>query len=113
MKSTSECDIDLDEELSNYVKTTEDAEEVAPVSLLKLTKQTTPRKHLHRNKKHRKQSEHADSAQKRMESSSGVSDDRERSTRRKENRKEDQVMEEDNSARMLGTDLSEGHLLSM
>ncbi|XP_076757214.1 uncharacterized protein LOC143427167 [Xylocopa sonorina] len=59
MQSKSECDIGLDEELSNYVKTTENVDEVIPISLLKLSKQIVPpKKHAkgRKNKKHRKSS---------------------------------------------------------
>ncbi|XP_076300287.1 uncharacterized protein LOC143218751 [Lasioglossum baleicum] len=54
VQSTSECEIGLDEELSNYVRTTENVEELIPISLLKMSKQTTPRKHPRRGRKPRK-----------------------------------------------------------
>ncbi|CAL7942159.1 unnamed protein product [Xylocopa violacea] len=59
MQSKSECDIGLDEELSNYVRTTENVDEAIPISLLKLSKQIVPpKKHAkgRKNKRHRKSS---------------------------------------------------------
>lgn len=56
LQSTSECDIGLDEELSNYVRTTENVDEMVPISLLKLCRQTASRKHARRGKRHRKSS---------------------------------------------------------
>ncbi|XP_012175202.3 uncharacterized protein LOC100643791 isoform X1 [Bombus terrestris] len=54
MHSTSECDIGLDEELSNYVKRTENMDEAGPINLLKLPKQVTPTRRHVRRKKYRK-----------------------------------------------------------
>lgn len=54
MQSNSECDIGLDEELSNYVKTTENLDEAVPINLLKLSKQITPMKKHFKRKKYRK-----------------------------------------------------------
>ncbi|XP_015430411.1 PREDICTED: uncharacterized protein LOC107186953 [Dufourea novaeangliae] len=87
VQSTSECDIGLDEELSNYVKTTENVDELAPISLLKLSKQTTPVKKQRRNKRHRKSNENTEGSQERTESSE--TSDHERLTRNKENKNED------------------------
>lgn len=57
MQSTSECDIGLDEELSNYVKRTENADDTVPIALLKLSKQLpSARRHARKGKRHRKSS---------------------------------------------------------
>lgn len=54
MQSNSECDIGLDEELSNYVRITENVDEAVPINLLKLSKQITPMKKHFKRKKYRK-----------------------------------------------------------
>ncbi|XP_033327406.2 uncharacterized protein LOC117220989 [Megalopta genalis] len=69
VQSTSECEIGLDEELSNYVKTSENVDEVEPITLLKSLKQTTPRKHPRRGRKQRKPSENIEDTRKISESS--------------------------------------------
>ncbi|XP_017881876.1 uncharacterized protein LOC108625995 [Ceratina calcarata] len=57
MQSTSECDIGLDEELSNYVKKTENVDDTVPITLLKLSKLMPPvKRHARRGKRHRKSS---------------------------------------------------------
>lgn len=91
MQSTSECDIGLDEELSNYVRSTENAEDVLPISLLKLSKQTTPpKKHHRKNKKHRKSSnENTEEAYDKEEPY--VASEYERLTKQKENKSEDNL----------------------
>ncbi|KOX73390.1 hypothetical protein WN51_14436 [Melipona quadrifasciata] len=81
MQSTSECDIGLDEELSNYVKTTENVDETAPINLLKLSKQVTSTKKHVRRKKYRKLSN--ENTEERTDSS--VASEHERLTERKEN----------------------------
>ncbi|XP_076684529.1 uncharacterized protein LOC143377299 [Andrena cerasifolii] len=54
VKSTSECDLGLDEELSRYVRSTEDVDEALPISLLKPSKQTAlGKKQPRRSKRHR------------------------------------------------------------
>ncbi|XP_043506978.1 hepatoma-derived growth factor-related protein 2-like [Frieseomelitta varia] len=81
MQSTSECDIGLDEELSNYVKTTENVDEAVPINLLKLSKQVTSTKKHVRRKKYRKLSN--ENTEERTDSS--VASEHERLTERKEN----------------------------
>ncbi|XP_076653086.1 uncharacterized protein LOC143359201 [Halictus rubicundus] len=78
VQSTSECEIGLDEELSNYVRTTENVEELIPISLLKMSKQTTPRKHPRRGRKLRKNENTEKSGE------SPEASDQERSTRHSE-----------------------------
>ncbi|XP_053984085.1 uncharacterized protein LOC128879192 isoform X1 [Hylaeus volcanicus] len=98
MQNTSECDIELDEELSNYVKTTEYVDQVTPITLLKTSKQTTsthPRKQPRRIKRHRKSSnENTDES--REKSESPVVSVRESLTKHKENKNEDNVLRENN-----------------
>lgn len=81
MQSTSECDIGLDKELSNYVKTTENVDETVPINLLKLSKQITSTKKHVRRKKYRKLSN--GNTEERTDSS--VASEHERLTERKEN----------------------------
>ncbi|XP_078043106.1 uncharacterized protein LOC144473266 isoform X2 [Augochlora pura] len=68
VQSTSECEIGLDEELSNYVKTSENVDEIEPITLLKSSKQTTPRKHPRKGRKQRKPNENIEDTQKISES---------------------------------------------
>ncbi|XP_076637129.1 uncharacterized protein LOC143349619 [Colletes latitarsis] len=98
MQNTSECDIGLDEELSNYVKTMEDVDEMLPISLLKISKQTTSaRKQVRRNKRHRKSSNEntSESLEKTESPESSVL---EKLTKRKENKNEDYEPRENSSA---------------
>ncbi|XP_017761623.1 PREDICTED: uncharacterized protein LOC108551820 [Eufriesea mexicana] len=91
MQSTSECNIDLDEELSNYVKTTENADEAVPISLLKLPKQImSTKKHIRKNKKHKKSLN--ESTEEKTDST--VVSEHERLTDRKENTMEKNVVGE-------------------
>lgn len=95
IKSNSECDVGLDEELSNYVKTTENVDEVLPINLLKLSKQTTPgKKHVRRSRKQRKSSN--ENTEEKTEDVSVVSDDHERLA--KVNKNEDALLKENSSS---------------
>ncbi|XP_076237488.1 uncharacterized protein LOC143181129 [Calliopsis andreniformis] len=89
MQSISECDIELDEDLSNYVRSTENVEEVLPINLLRSSKQTTPTKRpLKKNKKHRKLSNETTEEGQDKETVS-VASEHERPMKQKENRGED------------------------
>ncbi|XP_043261442.1 uncharacterized protein LOC122402581 [Colletes gigas] len=101
MQNTSECDIGLDEELSNYVKTMENVDEILPISLLKISKQTTSaRKQVRRNKRHRKSSNEntSESLEKTESPESSVL---EKLTIRKENKNEDYEPRENSSATII------------
>lgn len=91
MQSTSECNIDLDEELSNYVRTTENVDEAVPISLLKQPKQiVSMKKHAKKNKKHKRSLN--ESIEEKTDSS--VVFEHDRLTERKENSIEENVEEE-------------------
>ncbi|CAK9818678.1 hypothetical protein ANTQUA_LOCUS9898, partial [Anthophora quadrimaculata] len=85
MQSTSECDIGLDEELSNYVKTTENVDEAVPISLLKQSKQiTTAKRQSKKPKRQRKPS--IENIEEKTDSS--VTSEHEKLTERQENNME-------------------------
>ncbi|XP_076167817.1 uncharacterized protein LOC143146940 [Ptiloglossa arizonensis] len=89
IQDTSKCDIGLDVELSNYVKTTENVDEVPPISLLKLPKQTSTNKQPRRNKRHRKSSDENMNDESRENTEWSVIFVHEKSTKRKENKNKD------------------------
>ncbi|CAK9826823.1 hypothetical protein ANTRET_LOCUS4600 [Anthophora retusa] len=91
MQSMSECDIGLDEELSNYVKTTENVDEAVPISLLKQSKQiTTAKRQSKKAKRQRKPS--IENTEEKTDSS--ATSEHERLTERQENNMEADALRE-------------------
>ncbi|XP_034190558.2 uncharacterized protein LOC117608911 [Osmia lignaria lignaria] len=108
IKSNSECDVGLDEELSNYVRTTENVDEVLPINLLKPSKQTTTgKKHVRKSRKQRKSSN--ENTEEKTEDLSVVSDDHERST--KVNNNEDALLKENSSSMIVKSASNEGKIV--
>ncbi|XP_017793975.1 PREDICTED: uncharacterized protein LOC108575645 [Habropoda laboriosa] len=109
MQSTSECDIGLDEELSNYVRTSENMDEAIPISLLKQSKQITPMKRQSKRSRRQRKSSIENTEEK---TDSSATSEHERLTERKEDNMEA------NASRQNGSSTStqsvknqEGHIL--
>lgn len=89
MKSTSECDLGLDEELSRYVRSTEDVDEALPISLLKLSKQTALGKRQPRRSKRHRMSSNENTEEMPEKEESPAASDQERLTKWKANKGEE------------------------